>query len=171
MIQWFCRRRFLIVVNVFLLFCYHVPLEKVSPSDAFKLCQVWLKMPQMAGEDFKNFVNVFSLFRNYLPSKTKVVLYLNKFESPWLKNSLCEVWLKLAQWFWRGKFLNIIKMMYFCNFVIISPWTKVRPFIWTINTPFTQGCFVPSLFKLVQWFCRRIFLFHKTRIFVFVIYM
>ena len=30
-------------------------------------------------------------------------LYLNKLESLPPKNALCQVWLKLAQWFWRGR--------------------------------------------------------------------
>ena len=35
--------------------------------------------------------------------------------------------------------------MYFCYFIIISPWTKAWPFICTNWTPFTQGWRVPSL--------------------------
>jgi hypothetical protein len=73
---WFWRRRFLKIFNVFLLFSYYLPLEKGYP------------------------------------------LPLNKFESPLSKNNLkalesslskddlCQVWLKLAQWFWRRRFLN-----------------------------------------------------------------
>ena len=30
-------------------------------------------------------------------------LHLNKLESPSHKNALCQVWLKLAEWFWRKK--------------------------------------------------------------------
>ena len=68
---------------------------------------------------------------------------LNKFEFPLPKDALCYVWLKLAQQFWRGRFLNFINVfllfrnylpfansgswedfqilsMYFCYFVIIS---------------------------------------------------
>jgi hypothetical protein len=33
-------------------------------------------------------------------------LSLNKLESPSPKDDLCQVWLKLAQWFWRTRFLN-----------------------------------------------------------------
>ena len=33
--------------------------------------------------------------------------YLNKLESPSPKDALCQVRLKLAQWFWRRSFLNI----------------------------------------------------------------
>jgi hypothetical protein len=33
-------------------------------------------------------------------------LVLNKSESSSPKDNLCQVWLKLAQWFWRRRFLN-----------------------------------------------------------------
>ena len=46
---------------------------------------------------FLNFVNVFSLFRNYLPLEKGGALHLNKLESPSPKYALCEVWLKMAQ--------------------------------------------------------------------------
>ena len=52
---------------------------------------------------FFNFVNVFSLFRNYLPLEKGGAHYLNKLESPSPKDALCQVWLKLAQWFWRRR--------------------------------------------------------------------
>ena len=45
-----------------------------------------------------NFVNVFSLFCNYLPLDKGMALHLNKLESPLLKNTLCQVWLKLSQY-------------------------------------------------------------------------
>ena len=45
------------------------------------------------------FVNVFWLFRYYLPLEKGVALHLNKYESPLPKDALCQVWLKLAQWF------------------------------------------------------------------------
>ena len=54
-------------------------------------------------EEFFNFINVFSLFRNYLPLEKGGALHLNKFESPSPKDALCQVWLKLAQWFWRRR--------------------------------------------------------------------
>ena len=43
----------------------------------------------------------FALFRNYLPLEKGWTLHMNKLESPSPKNVLCQVWLKLAQWFWR----------------------------------------------------------------------
>ena len=44
--------------------------------------------------------NVFSLFYNYLPCGKGLALRLNKLESPSPRKTLCQVWLKLAQWFW-----------------------------------------------------------------------
>ena len=44
-------------------------------------------------EDFLNFVNVFSLFRNYLHLEKGEALHLNKLESTSLKDALCQVWL------------------------------------------------------------------------------
>ena len=52
---------------------------------------------------FLNFVNVFSLFPNYLPLEKDGALHLNKLESPSPKDALCQVWLKFAQWFWRRR--------------------------------------------------------------------
>ena len=51
---------------------------------------------------FLNFVNLFSLFRNYLPLEKGGVLYLNKVESPSSKDALCQVWL------WRRRFFNFM---------------------------------------------------------------
>ena len=44
---------------------------------------------------FLNFVQVFSLFRNYPPLEKGRALDLNKLESPSPKDALCQVWLKL----------------------------------------------------------------------------
>ena len=51
-----------------------------------------------------NFVNVFSQFRNYPPLEKDGVLHLNKLESPSPKDDLCQVWFKLAKWFWWRRF-------------------------------------------------------------------
>ena len=136
MAQWFLRRRFLNSVNVFSLFRYYLHLEKAlpiiltfeshSPNDA--LCHDLLKLAQwFLRRFFFNFVNVFSPLCNYLPLKKSRVLYLNKLESPSHKDGLCQVWLKLGQWFLRRRFFN--SSMYFRYCVIISPWKGAWPFI------------------------------------------
>ena len=51
---------------------------------------------------------------NYLKKKEKKSgdLHLYKFESPLPKDALCQVWLKLAQWFWRERFYNFINVFW-----------------------------------------------------------
>jgi hypothetical protein len=61
--------------------------------------------------------NSFLLFRYYLPLEKGYPLLLNKFESHSLKDNLCQVWLKLAQWFWRRRFLNDpTPFLHFCDY-------------------------------------------------------
>ena len=72
---------------------------------------------------------------------------------------LCQIWLKLAQWFREGRFLNLVNL--FLQFCQISPWKRAWPLIWTnfspkLQTtwvPFNQGWFVPSVFSL---FCNNL---------------
>ena len=77
-----------------------------SPKDA--LSQVLLTLAQgfWRRRSFFNFVNVFSLFRNNIPLEKGGALYLNKLESPSPMDALCQVWLKLTQWFWRRNGYN-----------------------------------------------------------------
>ena len=79
-------------------------LDSPSPKDA--LCQVYLKLALWFWRRrFLYFVNVFLLFLIYLPLEKGVVLHLNTFEFPSLKDALCQVWLNLALWFRRKGFL------------------------------------------------------------------
>ena len=48
-------------------------------------------------EDFFNFVNAFSLFRNYLPLEKGGSFHLNKLESPSHKDVCAQFWLKLEK--------------------------------------------------------------------------
>jgi hypothetical protein len=50
---------------------------------------------------FLKIVSVFLLFCDYLPLEKSNPLQFNNLESPSPKDHLCQVWLKLAQWFWR----------------------------------------------------------------------
>ena len=130
--QWFWRRRCLNFINVFSLFHIYLPwkygealnlnkLESTSPKDA--LCQVWLKFAQWFWRRrCFNFVNVFSLFRNYLPLGKGGALHLNKLESP-----------SPFQWFWRRKFLNFVN--FFSLFLYYLLMEKGGPFIWTNLNP------------------------------------
>ena len=55
--------------------------------------------PVVLEKKILKFVNVFSLFSNYLPLEKGGALHLNKTEFPSPKIALCQVGLKLAQWF------------------------------------------------------------------------
>ena len=130
-------------VNIFSLLRYYLPLKKdralhlnkpESPSPKNALCQVWLKSAQWFWRRrYFNFVNIFSLFRNYFPLEKGGALHLNKLEFPLPKDALCQVWYWLSG---SGEedFLN--SSIYFRYFVIISPWKKAGPFIWrNLNPP------------------------------------
>jgi hypothetical protein len=67
---------------------------------------------------FKNF-SVVLLFRYYLPFERGYPLPLKTLKFSLSKDELCQVWLKLAQWFWRKEFLNDPTCFYI--FMIISP--------------------------------------------------
>ena len=113
-----------------------------------------------------NFVNVFSLFRNYLPLEKSGALHLKKnIESLSPKNALCQVCLKLSQWFWRRRFFKFVNV--FSLFRNNLPLEKsgalhLKKKQWI---PFTQECFVPSLVEIGQmvlekkifWICQCIF--------------
>ena len=57
------------------------------------------------------------------------------FEQTWIyplpKNALCQVWLKLTQWFLRRRFLNFVNVFHYFIISSISPLKRVWPFIWT----------------------------------------
>ena len=55
---------------------------------------------------------------------------MNKLEFPSPKNILSQDWLKLAQWFWRRRFLKFHRCI-FVFLVMVSPWKRAWPFTWT----------------------------------------
>ena len=67
---------------------------------------------------FAYFVNIFSLFRDYLPLKKGMVLPLNILESPSHKD-------ELTSWFCMEK-IHFLKLDFF---VIIFPWKRAWFFI------------------------------------------
>ena len=52
-----------------------------------------------SGDDFLNFVSVFSLFRNYFLLEKDLAFYLNKLEFPSPKDALYQIWLELSTGF------------------------------------------------------------------------
>ena len=82
---------------------------------------------------FLNFVDVLSLFRIYLPLEKGGALHLNKLEFPSPKDAFRQVWLKLALWIWRRRFLNLVNV--FSLFRNYLPLGKGGAFIWTNLNP------------------------------------
>ena len=108
-------------------------LNPLHPGNAF--CQVWLNLAHwLYRRKSLNFVNVFSPFRNYLPLEKGVALDLNKVHSPSPKDDFCQVWLKLAPWFWRKRFFKFVNV--FSPFQNYLPLERIgAPFIWrNLNT-------------------------------------
>ena len=105
------ERKIFKLINVFSRFRYHLPLKEDravhlnkldSPSAKDNFCQVWLKLTQWFWRRrVLQIVNVFLQFHYFLPLKKDRALHLNKLESPFPRDALCKVWLKLALWFFK----------------------------------------------------------------------
>ena len=132
--------------------------ESPSPKDA--LWQVLLKLVQwFLGRRFFNFkfVNVFLLFHNYIPFKRDRTLHLNKLGSPSPKGALCQVWLKLSQWFWSRRFFNFVKVfsLYYRNYLPLKMGRALH--LNKLGSPSPKDALCQVLLKLVKWFLRRFF--------------
>ena len=124
-----------------------------SPSSKDALCQVWLILVEWFWRRrFFNFVNVVSLFRNYLPLKKNVALHLNKLEflSPkeffsLVKNGTMALEKKIFS-------------KYFSYFVIISPWKKGEALhLNKLESPLPKDSLFQVCMSLAKWFGRRRF--------------
>ena len=90
---------------------------------------------------------------NYFPLEIGVAFHLNKHEFPLPKNVLCQVWLKLAQWFWRRRFLNIFNII--SHFPYYLPLEKVVGFHLNKLESLPKNALCQFLFKLAKRFWRR----------------
>jgi hypothetical protein len=108
-------------------------------------------------EDFKKNFSVFLLFCDYLPLEKNNSLHLNNLESPPLKDDLCQVWLKLAQWFWRRRFLNDpTPFLHFCNYLPFEE--DLALYFNNLEFPLPKDNLYQVSLKLACWFWRRRFL-------------
>ena len=124
-----------------------------SPSPKGALCHVWLKLSQWFWRRrLFNFVYVFSIFC-YFHLEKGGTHHLNKFESPSPKDALCHVWLKLAQWFWRRRFFNLVNV--FLQFRYL-PWENGKALhLKKIESSSPKDALCQVCLKLAQWFLRR----------------
>ena len=72
----------------------------------------WNWLSGSGEEDFLILSMYFHYFVIISPWKKGGALHLNKLESPSPKDALCRDWLKLAQWFWRRRFLNFVNVFF-----------------------------------------------------------
>ena len=132
----------------------HCPEERKLKREKYTF-NIWLITPRPSTRTlhldhemynfirFFTFVYVFLQFRNYLSLEKNwpfIWINLNPLHPKILCAKFCWNW---PSGFGEEDFKNL--SMYFCNFVIISPWKRAEPFIWT---PFTLGWFVPSLVEI-----------------------
>jgi hypothetical protein len=90
-------------------------LEFPSPKD--NLYQGLLILACWFWRRFLKTFCVFLLFLYYLPLERGYPLLLSKIKFPLPKDNLCQVWLKLAQWFWK-RFLNDPSpFLHFCDYL------------------------------------------------------
>jgi hypothetical protein len=75
------------------------------------LCQILLKLAQWFWRRFLNDPIPFLYFCDYLPFEEDLALYLNKVKLPSSKDNLYHIWLNLACWFWRRRFLKICSVV------------------------------------------------------------
>jgi hypothetical protein len=125
--QWFWRRRSFNDPTPFLQYCDYLTFEEDLALYLYKLefplpknnlYHVWLNLACWFWRRFLNIFSAFSLFRYYIPLEKGYPLHLNKLESPSPKDDVYQVWLKLAQWFWRKRFLNDpIPFLHFCDYL------------------------------------------------------
>ena len=111
---------------------------------------------------------------HYLLYENLMVLHLNKLETPSPKNALCKVWFKLAQWFWRRRFL-FNSSVYFRYFTIISPMKRAEPFIWTnLNSlhprmPCAKLVEIsPAVLEKIFRFCQCIIIYPRKKVESFI---
>jgi hypothetical protein len=99
------------------------------------------RWPHLSSGEFFLMFNVFSLFCYYRPLEKGIPLHLMNLTS-FLKDDLCQFWLKLDQWFLRRFWMT---PLHFYMFNIISTLAKTWPFIGQSWIQFIQGKYVPSL--------------------------
>ena len=110
--------------------------------------------PVVLKKIFLNFVNVFSLFRNYLRLEKGGALHLNKLESPSPKDAFCQVWLQLAQWIWRRRFVNFVNV--FSPFRNYFPVEKGRALhLKKLEFPLPKDDLCQVWLKLARWFLEK----------------
>ena len=78
--------------------------------------------PSGSGDEKFININLFSPFHYHSLLEMNMTLHLHKLEFPIPYDALCQVWLKLEEWFYRGfRFLNIVDAFLVChNYLLLE---------------------------------------------------
>ena len=146
-------------------FCNYLPLEEdlalhlyklEFPSPKDNLYQVCLILVSWFWRRFFKTFCVFLLVYYYLPLEKGYLIPLNKFESPSPKDNLCQVWLKLAQWFWRRRLLNDpTPLLHFSDYLPFEYCLAL--YLNKLEFPSPKNNLYQVWLILVSWFLRRFF--------------
>jgi hypothetical protein len=98
----------------------------------------------------------FYIFCDYLPFEEGLALYLNKLEFPSPKDSLYQVWLNLACWFWRRRFFKIFSVFLLFRYYLHLE-TGYPLSLNKLESPSPKDDLCQVWLKLVLWFWRRRF--------------
>ena len=85
-------------------------LEFSSPKEDF--CQVWLIRAKWFWRRFLNFVDVFSLFRNYLPLEKGGRLHMKKIEFPSSKDAFVPSLIEIGSVVLEKKICNFCQCIF-----------------------------------------------------------
>ena len=88
----------------------------------------------------------FLLLRNYLPLKKSGA----NLESPLPKDDFCQIWLKLAQWFWRRCLTFVIVFSLFRNYLPLKKGGALQ--LYKLKFPSHKNALCHVWLKLAQWF-------------------
>ena len=90
----------------------------------------------------------------YTPLEEDVTLYFNVFESPLPKDTLCQVWLKLAKWVLSKRFLKVLNVCSLCGYYL--PLEKCMVFkLNKFEFPLLKNTLCHVWLKLTKRFRRR----------------
>ena len=100
------------------------------------------------------YFNIILIFCYYLPLEKGMALNLKKTWIPFIQGCFEPNWMKLAQWFWRRRFLNIFNLILL--FLYYLPLEKGAALhLNKLESPPPKNALCPVWLILAQWIWRR----------------
>ena len=132
-----------------------------------KFYTYFVKFPSCYYRFFRSghWFHYFAVITTFFKMKnTSLNLKKNKTSSP--KDALCLVWSKMAQWFWRRRFLIVLNvLLLFHNYL---PFEKgVALHLNKLESSLPKDALCPVWLKMAQWFWRRRFFNFRYFVIIF----